>query len=93
MLLERSGDAKGGNVVRAALEAFQREYAGTHPSVTLSGYYGCVNNEGESWFRSEVPAPPREVAIPDVSRFFDVSIPHSVARPPRRAGDAHGTCA
>ena len=27
MLLERAGDAKGGKVVRAAHEAFQREYA------------------------------------------------------------------
>ena len=27
MLLERAGDAKGGKVVRDALEAFQREYA------------------------------------------------------------------
>jgi DTW domain-containing protein YfiP len=36
MLLERAGDAEGGKVVREALEAFQREYAKTHPSVRLS---------------------------------------------------------
>ena len=35
LLLERAGDAKGGKVVRDALEAFQREYAKTHPSVRL----------------------------------------------------------
>ena len=35
MLLERAGDAEGGKVVRAALEAFQREYAKTHPSVRV----------------------------------------------------------
>ena len=36
MLLERAGDAEGGKVVREALEAFQRKYAKTHPSVRLS---------------------------------------------------------
>ena len=36
MLLERAGDAEGGKVVREALEAFQQEYAKTHPSVRLS---------------------------------------------------------
>ena len=35
MLLERAGDAEGGKVVREALEAFQREYAETHPSLSL----------------------------------------------------------
>ena len=35
MLLERAGDVDGGKVVREALEAFQREYAKTHPSVRL----------------------------------------------------------
>ena len=35
MLLERAGDAEGGKVVRDALEAFQREYAETHPGVSL----------------------------------------------------------
>ena len=40
MLLERSGDAEGGKVVREALEAFQREYAETHPM--LRSYQGSM---------------------------------------------------
>ena len=52
MLLERAGDVDAGKVVREALEAFQREYAETHPSVSLWGNMAvcaCVE-----WWRCRV---------------------------------------
>ena len=57
MLLERAGDVDAGKVVREALEAFQREYAETHPSVSLWGNMAvcaCVE-----WWRCRVQSAER----------------------------------